>query len=72
MRGIVWTGELEVRDDVEVRDIRPDEVRVRVAEAVHRDAGAEVEVSLPALRHEPGALAALEGERRADVGRQKG
>lgn len=30
MRGIVWTGELEVRDDVEVRDVRPDEVRVRV------------------------------------------
>ena len=30
MRGIVWTGELEVRDDVEVRDVRPDEVRVRI------------------------------------------
>ena len=26
MRAIVWTGELEVRDDVEVRDVRPDEV----------------------------------------------
>ena len=30
MRGIVWTGELEVRDDVEVRDVRPHEVRVRI------------------------------------------
>ncbi|HMJ76832.1 MAG TPA: Zn-dependent alcohol dehydrogenase [Iamia sp.] len=33
MRGIVWTGELEVRDDVEVRDIRPDEVRVNIHNA---------------------------------------
>jgi len=30
MKGIVWTGELEVRDDVEVRDVRPHEVRVRI------------------------------------------
>lgn len=30
MKAIVWTGELEVRDDVEVRDIRADEVRVRI------------------------------------------
>ena len=49
-----------------------DEVGMGVAEPVHRDAGAEVEVSLAALRHEPGALAALEGERRTGVGRQKG
>ena len=33
MRAIVWTGELEVRDDVEVRDVRADEVRVRVRNA---------------------------------------
>ncbi len=33
MRAIVWTGELEVRDDVEVRDVRADEVRVRVQKA---------------------------------------
>jgi S-(hydroxymethyl)glutathione dehydrogenase/alcohol dehydrogenase len=33
MKGIVWTGELEVRDDVEVRDVRPDEVRVRIHNA---------------------------------------
>lgn len=33
MRGIVWTGELEVRDDVEVRDPRPHEVVVRIANA---------------------------------------
>lgn len=33
MKGIVWTGELEVRDDVEVRDPEPHEVRVRIANA---------------------------------------
>lgn len=33
MRGLVWTGELEVRDDVEVRDPRPHEVVVRIANA---------------------------------------
>jgi S-(hydroxymethyl)glutathione dehydrogenase/alcohol dehydrogenase len=33
MRGIVWTGEIEVRDDVEVRDPRPHEVRVRIVNA---------------------------------------
>lgn len=33
MKGIVWTGELEVRGDVEVRDVRADEVRVRVHNA---------------------------------------
>lgn len=30
MKAIVWTGELEVRDDVEVRDVRATEVRVRI------------------------------------------
>jgi Zn-dependent alcohol dehydrogenase len=33
MRGLVWTGELEVRDDVEVRDPRPHEVVVRIVHA---------------------------------------
>jgi S-(hydroxymethyl)glutathione dehydrogenase/alcohol dehydrogenase len=33
MRGIVWTGELEVRDDVEVRDPKLHEVRVRIVNA---------------------------------------
>jgi len=33
VKGIVWTGELEVRDDVAVRDPRPHEVRVRIANA---------------------------------------
>jgi Zn-dependent alcohol dehydrogenase len=33
LRGLVWTGELEVRDDVEVRDPRPHEVVVRVVNA---------------------------------------
>jgi Zn-dependent alcohol dehydrogenase len=33
MRAIVWTGELEVRDDVEVRDPGPREVKVRIHRA---------------------------------------
>jgi S-(hydroxymethyl)glutathione dehydrogenase/alcohol dehydrogenase len=33
MRGIVWTGQLEVRDDVAVRDPHQDEVRVRIVNA---------------------------------------
>jgi Zn-dependent alcohol dehydrogenase len=33
VKGIVWTGELEVRDDVAVRDPQPDEVRVRIVNA---------------------------------------
>jgi Zn-dependent alcohol dehydrogenase len=32
-RGLVWTGELEVRDDVEVRGPRPNEVLVRIVNA---------------------------------------
>lgn len=30
MKAIVWTGQLEVRNDVEVRALRPNEVRVRI------------------------------------------
>jgi Zn-dependent alcohol dehydrogenase len=33
VRGLVWTGELEVRDDVEVRGPRPHEVVVRIVNA---------------------------------------
>jgi Zn-dependent alcohol dehydrogenase len=33
VKGIVWTGQLEVRDDVAVRDPHPHEVRVRIANA---------------------------------------
>jgi S-(hydroxymethyl)glutathione dehydrogenase/alcohol dehydrogenase len=33
MQGIVWTGEIEVRDDVAVRDPRPHEVLVRIVNA---------------------------------------
>lgn len=33
MQAIVFTGELSVRDDVELRDIRPHEVRVRIERA---------------------------------------
>jgi S-(hydroxymethyl)glutathione dehydrogenase/alcohol dehydrogenase len=33
MRGLVWTGQLEVRDDVEVRGPKPHEVVVRIVHA---------------------------------------
>src|ERR1041384_3479465 len=33
MRALVWTGELEVRDDVAVRGPRPNEVVVRIVNA---------------------------------------
>ncbi|MEZ5267371.1 MAG: hypothetical protein R2789_01970 [Microthrixaceae bacterium] len=34
MKGIVWDGEsAQLRDDVEVRDLRPGEVRVRLSAA---------------------------------------
>jgi S-(hydroxymethyl)glutathione dehydrogenase/alcohol dehydrogenase len=33
MRGLVWTGELEVRTDVEVRELRPHEVLVEIRNA---------------------------------------
>jgi S-(hydroxymethyl)glutathione dehydrogenase/alcohol dehydrogenase len=33
MQAVVWTGELEVRDDVELRPIEPNEVRVRLHSA---------------------------------------
>jgi Zn-dependent alcohol dehydrogenase len=33
MRGLVWTGELEVRSDVEVRELRPHEVLVEIRNA---------------------------------------
>ena len=33
MTGLVWTGELEVRDDIELRGLRSGEVRVRIEAA---------------------------------------
>ena len=33
MNGLVWTGELEVRDDIELRGLRSGEVRVRIEAA---------------------------------------
>lgn len=33
LNGLVWTGELEVRDDISVRDLRSGEVRVRIHNA---------------------------------------
>jgi D-arabinose 1-dehydrogenase-like Zn-dependent alcohol dehydrogenase len=44
MRGIVWTGELEVRHDLHVRAPGPREVKVRIANAglCHSDVGQAV------------------------------
>ena len=33
MRGLLWTGELEVRDDIEVQDPGPREILVRIHHA---------------------------------------
>ena len=48
-----------------------DEMRMRMAERVDRDAGREIEIALAVGRDQPGALAALEGEIDARIGRQK-
>ena len=50
---------------------RRDEMRMGVAERVDRDAGAEIEISLAVAAVEPGALAPLEGELGARIGRQQ-
>jgi hypothetical protein len=50
---------------------RLDEVRVRMAERIHRDAGAEIEISLALARLEPNALALLEDNVGARIGRQQ-
>src|SRR5690606_22166922 len=47
---------------------RPDQVRVAVAQCVHRDACVEVEISGSILREEADALAPLESEWRSGVG----
>ena len=71
---------LPLRDAEQVRGVpelsgllgqRRDEMRMGVAERVHRDAAAEVEISLAVARHEPGALAPLEGDVGARIGRQQ-
>ncbi len=58
----------DVPELVGLRLQRVDDVRVRVAEHVHRDAAHEVQVASAVGADEPRALAALEGERRAEIG----
>ena len=49
----------------------PDEMRMGVAEGVHGDAGAEIEISLAVAPQEPGSLPPLEGHVGARIGRQQ-
>ena len=48
-----------------------DEMRMRMAERIDRDAGAEVEIAFAIGRDEPSALAALEGEVGPRIGRKQ-
>ena len=41
---------------------RRDQMRMRMAQRIHRDAGGEIEIALAVGRDQPGALAALEPE----------
>ena len=50
---------------------RLDQLRMGVAERIDRDAGGEIEIALAVGRGEPNALAALEGEVDARIGRQQ-
>src|SRR5262249_43129084 len=45
-----------------------DEMRMRVTERAHRDAGGEIQIALPIGRRQPSALAALEGHVGARIG----
>ena len=49
-----------------------DECGMRMTQGVDGDAGAEVQVTLPAFLNEPGALAFDEGERRPRIGWKDG
>ena len=63
---------IKVRDVPKLRALTDqglDEVRMRMADRGHRDAGAEVEVTLARARDEPAALASLEGDLGAGVSR---
>ncbi len=72
---------LALRNFEEIRDVpelfrlrlqRLDESGVGMAQIVDGNAGTEVEISLPASRHEPGSFASFEGERHAGVVRDEG
>ena len=67
-----------VRNFVEVRGVpqlprliaqRLDQHRMRVPERIHRDTRGKVEVALALGRVQPAAFTALEGQRRAAIGR---
>jgi hypothetical protein len=50
---------------------RLDELRMRVAERVDRDAAGEIEIAIAVLRDQPGALTPLESEIDTGVSRQQ-
>ena len=50
---------------------RRDQMRMRVAERIDRDARGEIEIALAVGRDQPGALAPLEGEVDPRIGRQQ-
>ena len=63
---------IEIRHVPELRALSHqglDQMRMRVSDGGHRDAGAEVEVALARRRDEPAALSALEGDIGPRVGR---
>ena len=71
---------LAVRNPVQIGDVPEllglraqcvDEMRMRVAEHIDRDAAAEIEIALAVRRNEPRALASLEGEVDARISRQQ-
>ena len=69
-------GDLEqvggVPELLRLLDQGTDDVRMRMAAGIHRDAGAEIEPSLAASRDEPDAVAFFEGHVGTGVGRQDG
>ncbi len=50
---------------------RLDQMRMGMAERVDRDAGGEIQIALTGRRHQPRALAPLESEVDAGIGRQQ-
>ena len=66
---------IQVRNVPKLRALarqRFDQVRMGVADRGHGDAGAEIEIALAFRRHQPAALAALESDVGAGVGRDDG
>ena len=70
---------LAFRNAVQIGDVpellrllgqRRDQMRMRVAERIDGDAGGEIEIALAVSREQPSALAPLESEVDARIGRQ--